>query len=426
MSICLFEDFSISTLLPLTHVNPDFDLRCGIFTPRERIHKYFDQETLRLYTRMGLVDVMTERSGLAVNTQDGSDLFLSGCAVLRPKLVQQIRENSGKDTLFVDGERLIAATVGSDAFRDRLYAWLKAGLLREELVHRPGGLPDFERFDAEVQEVRHSSFTFPWDLIANNTALLEDDAAFFPLGTIDAAANLAASAELIAAGNIHVGADARIGAGAILDASDGPVIIDADAVVMPQALIMGPAYVGRNSRIKAGAKIYEGSSIGPACKVGGEVEETIFHSFANKQHDGFVGHSYLAPWTNLGADTNTSDLKNNYSDIRVTLEGRSHDTGHTFLGTIMADHSKCSINTMFNTGTVVGVGCNLFGGDFPPKFLPSFSWGGAAGLSEYDFTRFADTAAIVMQRREKTLTGAERQLLHDVFVQTSGQRNNAP
>jgi len=426
MAICLFEDVSISTLLPLTHVNPDFDLRSGIHTLRARLLQYFDQEPMQLFTRMGLAPAMEERSGLPVNRRDAADLFVSGSTVLRPELVHRIRAHRGQDRVFVHDGRMLAATVGSDALREKIYAWLTAGLLREELVHHPGALPDLEAFEADIEDVQTAPFTYPWDLLTHNTQLLLDDAAFFSLGHVDDSAEIAASAELFRPGDIAIGADVRIGPGAVLDASDGPVIVDAGAVIMPQALVMGPAYIGRDSRVKAGAKIYEGSTVGPVCKVGGEVEETIFHSYANKQHDGFVGHSYFAPWTNVGADSNTSDLKNNYSRIRVTLEGRGHDTGLHFLGTVMADHSKCGINTMFNTGTVVGVGCNIYGGDFPPKFLPSFSWGGAAGVTEHDFTRFAETASVVMQRRNKVLTEAERHLLHEVFVQTAGQRSDAP
>ena len=426
MSICLFEDFSISTLLPLAHVQADFDLRSGIFTLRERLGMYFAGEDVQLFTRMRLAEVMAERSGLVVNREGQADLFISGSALLRPTLVHQLRESRGENRLFVHGQRIVAATVADEALRTQLYGWLREGLLREELVHHPHGSVDLARFSAERVDVEEAPFTYPWDLLSANTRLLLDDTAFFPLGTVDGSARVASSAELVSPGAVHIGAGASIGAGVVLDATDGPVIIDNEAVVMPQALVMGPAYIGRASRIKAGAKIYEGSSIGPVCKVGGEVEESIVHSYANKQHDGFVGHSYLASWTNLGADTNTSDLKNNYSRIRATLEGREYDTGLSFLGSVLADHCKSGINTMFNTGTVAGVGCNLFGGGFPPKSLPSFSWGGADGLEEYDFDRFAGTAAAVMGRREKTLTDAERRLLHDVFVHTADQRSFAP
>ncbi len=422
MAICLFEDLSISTLLPLTHLHPDFDLRCGIFTGRERVQQYFAGERLSLYSRMGLVDVMAERSGLPVNTADAADLYISGTALLRPALAHALREHRGKDMVFASGNTVLAVSAASDDVREKFQHWLKTGLLREELSSSPHSHPELTAFGAPVTQVETDALRYPWDLIERNGSMIEADAAFFMLGTVDPMAQIASSAELVHPERIFIGPDTRIGPGAILDATDGPIVVDAGAVIMPQALIMGPAYIGTHATIKAAAKIYHNTTIGPWCKVGGEVEGTIFHSYANKQHDGFVGHSYLASWTNLGADTNTSDLKNNYSSIRVTLEGREFETGSMFLGTIMADHTKCGINTMFNTGTVAGVGCNIFGGDFPPKFLPSFAWGGADGLQEYDFDRFCATASIVMQRRGKQLTENERQLLRDVFVETSGQR----
>ena len=422
MAICLFEDLSISTLFPLTHLHPDFDLRCGIFTGRERVQQYFAGEDLTLFTRMGLVDVMKERSGVPVNTTTPADLYIAGTTLLLPPLAHAIREHRGEDMLFVAGDVLLAATVVSDGLREKVQHWLKTALLREELSSSPHARPSVKEFGAPVLQVEGTMLRYPWDLIAWNATALAADADFFMLETVDPSAHIAGSAELLQPDHIFIGPDASVGSGAVLDAGGGPIVIDSGAVVMPQAVILGPAYIGPHSRIKVGAKIYGETSIGPWCKVGGEVEGTIFHSYANKQHDGFVGHSYFAPWTNLGADTNTSDLKNNYSAIRVTLEGRSHDTGRMFLGTIMADHAKCGINTMFNTGTTVGVGCNVYGGGFPPKYLPSFSWGGPEGVEEYDFDRFRQTAAAVMQRRDRTLTEAEHRLLRDVFVATSAQR----
>ena len=424
MAICLFEDLSTSTLLPLTHLHPDFDLRCGIFTSRERAQQYFAGEELMLFTRMGLVEVMSERSGLPVNN-GSADLYLNGAALLHPTFAHLIREYRGQDMLFASGGTLLAACVVSDTLQEKMQQWLKTALLREELTPSAQGRIDLAEFGVPVTLVDATLLRFPWDLIDHNTAAISADAEFFMLGTVDPLAQLSPSAELVHSERIFIGPDAIVGAGVVLDASEGSIVIDAGAVIMPQSTVIGPACIGAQSRVKVGAKIYGSTSIGPLCKVGGEVEGSIFHSCANKQHDGFVGHSYFAPWTNLGADTNTSDLKNNYSSIRVTLEGRSMDTGRLFLGTIMADHAKCGINTMFNTGTTVGVGCNVYGGDFPPKFLPSFSWGGAAGLEEYDFDRFCETAATVMQRRGQTLTEAERRLLRDVYAGTSAQRRFA-
>ena len=167
---------------------------------------------------------------------------------------------------------------------------------------------------------------------------------------------------------------------------------------------------------------YEGTTIGPLSKVGGEVEASILHACSNKQHDGFLGHSYIGAWCNLGAGTSTSDLKNTYSTVRVSIEGREVDTGSLFAGLTMGDHSKAGINTMFNTGAVVGVGCNVFGGEFPPKDIPSFMWGGHAGLIEHDFERFCRTAERVMARRDQHLTAPLRAMLEYIFHQTRARR----
>ena len=184
-------------------------------------------------------------------------------------------------------------------------------------------------------------------------------------------------------------------------------------------------FVGEGSSIKAGAKIYENTSIGEICKVGGEVEASIIHSCANKQHDGFLGHSYLGMWVNLGADTNNSDLKNNYGNVKVVINGSSVDSGSQFVGLTMGDHSKSGINTMFNTGTVVGVSCNVFGADFPPKYIPSFCWGGAKGLDVYDLAKSVEVARSVQARRKHTMSDSEAEVLRVVFEATKRERENA-
>ena len=211
----------------------------------------------------------------------------------------------------------------------------------------------------------------------------------------------------------------------MLDAEKGPIVIGANVRIFPNAVIEGPAFVGGGSLIKIGAKIYENTSIGPMCKVGGEVEGSILHGFANKQHDGFLGHAYLCPWVNLGADTNNSDLKNNYGSVRVTINGTEVDSGSLFVGVIMGDHAKSAINTMFNTGTVVGVGSNVFGAGFPPKYIPAFSWGGAEGIETYAIDKCIDVARKVMLRRNQTLTSAGEALLRHVFTLTQDERTQS-
>ncbi len=423
MALCLFEDLSISTLLPLTHIVPDFDLRCGIFSARERSRDFFPEDEHLFYVRMGLVDAVSQRIGAPVNNpNDEIDLFINGTVLLDRKLVDLLKKHRGQNCVIVSGDVLVACTVADREMRDIFLSWLKAELLRQELAG--GGQRRDSLLDGFAERVVYEALTinFPWHPIEYNSRMLRQDAEHFALGTVAETASIASSAVMEGREQLFVCTGAKIGAGCVIDATDGPVVIDEQAVIMPQAVVRGPAYIGKKSCIKVAAKIYEGTSIGPVCKVGGEVEDTIFHSFANKQHDGFTGHSYFAAWTNLGADSNTSDLKNNYSEIRVTLEDREYGTGSKFLGTVMADHSKCGINTMFNTGSSVGVGCNIYGGDFPPKYLPSFSWGGAGGLQEYDFERFCATAEMVMSRRGQTLTEVEKSLLRDVFVHTSKQR----
>ena len=213
---------------------------------------------------------------------------------------------------------------------------------------------------------------------------------------------------------IHIAERTVIRPGAVLNAQDGPTHIAAGATVEENALVRGPVFLGGNSFIKAGARI-DGSAIGPGCKVGGEIHESIFHSYSNKAHGGYLGNSYLGRWCNLGAGTNTSNLKNDYGEISVfdAVAGDFLPSGRQFAGLFMGDHSKCSINTMFNTGTVVGVFCNLFGGGFPPRHVPSFSWG-SPDVS-YQLDKAIRVAETVMARRGIALTEADRALLSSVF-----------
>lgn len=211
---------------------------------------------------------------------------------------------------------------------------------------------------------------------------------------------------------------------AVLDASEGPVWIGESVEIMAGSMIKGPVAIGEHSSIKMGAKIYGDSTVGPYCKVGGEVSNSVIHSYSNKGHDGFMGNSVIGRWCNWGADTNNSNLKNNYEQVKLwdIATGTFRNTGLTFCGLIMGDHSKCGINTMFNTGTVVGVGANIFGGGFVRQFIPSFGWGGTQGMETFRFDKFAQTAEKVMQRRGLSLSDEERDLLQHIYEATAVQR----
>jgi len=213
--------------------------------------------------------------------------------------------------------------------------------------------------------------------------------------------------------------------GAIIDATQ-PVIIDQGAVVMPGAMLKGPLYIGPHTIIKMGARIYGPSSFGPHCKIGGEINNSIVIGYSNKAHDGYLGNSVLGCWCNIGADTNTSNLKNNYSEVRIWnySDRRFVPSGSLFCGLIMGDHSKSGINVMFNTGTTVGVSCNIYGTGYPRTFIPSFSWGGPQGLRTYQLDKALQTATVVMQRRNKTLTPADMQVLQKVFQLSAAFRND--
>ena len=281
-----------------------------------------------------------------------------------------------------------------------------------------GDLIDTRKIMEQATSVQQTSVTllqFIWDLIDINPAALVHD--FHTKSPRGINGNVHPSASLIQEDSITVAPTARVGAQVVLDASEGPIWIDDGATVMHNSVIVGPAYVGKESTIKIGAKIYENTALGPVCKIGGEVEGTIVQGYSNKQHDGFLGHAYLGSWVNLGADTNNSDLKNNYGPITVFLNGRPVQTGKQFLGLIMGDHSKTGINTMFNTGTVVGVNCNIFGAEMPPKFVPSFSWGGGGtGFQPYRLDKAMDVARVVMGRRNVPFTDKTAQLFKSVYA----------
>jgi UDP-N-acetylglucosamine diphosphorylase/glucosamine-1-phosphate N-acetyltransferase len=250
----------------------------------------------------------------------------------------------------------------------------------------------------------------PWDLFLRNAEALAEDFAGRTAGR--ASAPLAPDNTVIGEHPVFLepGAEAR---GALFDTRNGPVYLDRDAEVMPGCLVRGPVALGRGAVLKMGAKIYGATTIGPGCKVGGEVNNSILQAHSNKAHDGFLGNSVLGAWCNLGADTNNSNLKNDYGPVRVWDEasGAFADSGLQFCGLFMGDHSKAGINTMFNTGTVVGVSANVFGGGFPPKRIPDFAWGGAEGLVPYRLDKALATADRVLARRGLALSEGERAVL---------------
>ena len=410
-SICIFEDTGYRKLFPLTLTRPVYELRCGITSLREKIVREYSGTRVSLQCRDYLSQVLSNEICAAscgkdykINEIEGEAcLFINGKALAGRGLKEKIPVE-GEDKIYLSKEgELVAARVSG-----KLLEALKSKLFKECCAKDYISRDDFELTNEEIVDVE--LIRYPWDLIFHNSKEIETD--FFSIckkGSILGAVHNRAT--LIDPQRIFIGSHAEVKPGAVLDAEEGPIYIGDGATIFPNATIIGPAFVGDGSKIKVGAKIYEGTSIGEVSKVGGEVEETIIHSYSNKQHDGFLGHSYIGSWINLGADTNNSDLKNNYKTVKVYIDGELVDSGSPFVGLFMGDHSKSGINTMFNTGTVVGVACNVYGANFPPQFIPSFSWG-TTNMVEHNFEKAIETAHIVMGRRKVEMTkGYEAMLM---------------
>ena len=256
-----------------------------------------------------------------------------------------------------------------------------------------------------------------WELMAANGARIRADGERFPDD------ELPGNVHRIGEGLVTVGEGARIEPGVVLDTTKGPVILAPGVHVQAPCRLAGPAYVGPGSTVLGGA--LSDLSIGPACKVRGEVESAVILGFTNKAHDGFIGHSVVGRWVNLGAMTSNSDLKNNYGPVRLEVGGQTIDTGLVKAGCFLGDHVRTGIGTLLNTGTVVGAGSNLFGGLMPPRHVPPFSWGAGAELEEHDIDRFLETSARVMDRRGIELTRGMRRLYRRAFVRTVPLRSSS-
>lgn len=420
MYLCVFEDDRVPHLLPLVYTHPVYDLRIGMRTLLETTRDAFDGVPVLLHARAYLAAVAAQEHDLLVNRiPDGLDvLFVNGRYVAGDgPVLERLRRAAqpGEPArVFVQGDAVVAAWVPGASSR----------YVEGDAVTRASfdGLPE--------ETVEGAAFIDRlWHLIDALRPALERDFRHRTRGynIYERPGAVVKPGALLAGGEqIYLAPGARIQPGAVLNAEDGPVYVDADAVVFENAIVRGPAYVGPCSQVKPGADI-EGCAIGGHSKVGGEVLETIVHSYTNKAHDGHLGHAYLGRWCNLGADTNNSNLKNDYSPVSLynAATGAFESTGRQFMGLVMADHSKCGIDTMFNTGTVVGVFCNIYGSGFQPRHLPSFSWGGAdTGFTEYRLEKAMRVAETVMARRQVPFSEAHRRMLSAVYTTTRAGRRN--
>lgn len=416
MELCIFEDEHYARLDPLVFARPVYDLLCGTCTLREKISRHFPSATVSLHTRSSL-EAFTRylNPDISVNElSSGECIFVNGRLLPDHDLMEFIARPHKGNIVFFCGETVVAARLHGEVL-EKFEEHLKDVIV-------PAQFDGVER-----EEVSASFINYAWDLLTYNADELLKDTEFFALRHLGndekhVQGKLFEGVHLINKDSIFISEGAQVKPGVVIDGSKGPVIIDRDAHIFPNAVIEGPVYIGQFTLVKTGAWIYDGSTIGRNCKVGGEIEHAIIHPYSNKQHAGFLGNACLGSWVNIGADTNCSDLKNNYGFISVRVNGSTIDTKKQYLGLLMGDHSKSAINTMFNTGTVAGFSCNIFGGDFPPKYLPSFSWGGNSSLVEYDVNKSIETAKRVLLRRNKVMSETEEQLFHHIFGITQVER----
>lgn len=406
MNLVLFEDSGYRNLLPLVWLRPCFALRCGRTKLIDKVRQHFGWPIIELRVRRELAEVTRERFELDEPNRS-SDI----CLINARTLVRGDVNPPARGGAWVHDGRLIAATLTSDEF-ERLGPH---DLLDDERVATLIG-----RLKPEPTPEHVELIDYPWDLVAANGRMLE-------LECTDGGVHegeIYQGAHLVNPGGIRIAPGSRIKPGVVLDADTGPICIGRDVLIEPNAVIQGPCCIGDRSIIRPGTVIRGNTSIGPVCRVGGEIEDTIFQGYANKQHDGFLGHSFVCPWVNLGADTVTSDLKNTYGTVRVALNGVPVETGQHFVGSFIGDHSKTGIGTILPTGCVVGVAANVFTQHAVPKFVPSFAWLTEDGLTRYRLDKAIRIAEIVMARRDVHLTRAEADLLATV-EQLAGQIESA-
>ena len=392
--LVLFDPPHRPHLLPLAFTRPVAEFRIGILTIREKWERLLEQDAAYL--------TQPYLQGKYPPPPAGAGLWINGALCPDEATVIAIRNLAPGDSLWQDGHLLVAHTEVSDPAE-----WLE------------GRYPAFRT----KHTIKQPALVIerPWQIFQHNGTQLRFD--------LQHVLKLVPNPEALSRTNTLLGTDIYIAEGARAEAATfntttGPVYLGPGSEVMEGSLVRGPLALGESSALKLGAKIYGPTTIGPHCKVGGEVNNTVLFGYSNKAHDGFLGNAVLGEWCNIGADSNNSNLKNNYTEVRMWdyVSGRFEPTGMQFCGLIMGDHSKCGINTMFNTGTVVGVSANLFGAGFPRNFVPDFSWGGAARMQTYQVEKALEVAEVVMARRDVPLTDADRDILREVFRMTEEWR----
>jgi UDP-N-acetylglucosamine diphosphorylase/glucosamine-1-phosphate N-acetyltransferase len=393
MNYILIDTVCRESFLPFTHTRSVADIRCGILTLREKWEAYL-QATTHTITAPFLQD----RYSLVYAAQN----YIIAANVFPNMYLQQEICNMASGSVLQSGENIIAYC------------------LTEEDATKLANQEPIANLQIIQSQFAINTIDNPWDIFSKNDVALRED---YNLLTVNKSSAAISKTNTVIGTDIFIEEGAKVEA-SILNANTGPIYIGRNAEIMEGCIIRGPFAMGENAQLKLGTKIYGATTLGPNCKVGGEVNNAVLFANSSKAHDGFLGNSVIGEWCNLGADTNNSNLKNNYEEVKLWSEAKGTfvKTGLQFCGLMMADHSKCGINTMFNTGTVVGVSANIFGAGFPRNYIPSFSWGGASGFTEYKIDKALQTMQLVFARRQKQLTDSDIKLYTYLFEQSAKDR----
>ena len=383
MRYLLFDDQNRSNLLPLAYTRPVAEFRVGILTITEKWAQYMPSESV--FGGFVTEDYLQVKYPSDIQEDQ---LWINGSVCPNKELVKDILALEINESLFDDDENIIA---------------FRSGDFKESI--------DCEKSYTDVSFTHISN---SWDIFSKNEVEIKSDFDLITDGRVSQKAN--STNTILGEKKLFIEEGATVSC-AIINAESGPVYIGKNAVVMEGSIIRGPFALCESSHTKLGAKIYGPTTVGPHPKVGGELNNVVIFGYSNKGHDGFLGNSVLGEWCNIGADSNNSNLKNNYAEVKLWdyETGRFKLTGLQFCGLVMGDHSKCGINTMFNTGTVVGVSANIFGAGFPRNFIPSFSWGGPHGQTTYTKNKAFEVAEKVMARRAVEFYETEKAILTKVF-----------
>jgi len=391
MNYILFDGTVRDQLLPFTYTRPVADIRVGIITIREKWEKVLGS-TITTVTE----DYLTEKFPMI---ELAENVLINASFLPSEDLVNKIQQLSENQAIFIDDEPIAfhameGQEVDFDSYEIEIYT------------------------NAEIFRIQNT-----WDIFALNHAAIAQDFDLLTHGRTSQP--IPDSVFIVHPERIFIEEGASLPL-CSLNASDGPIYIGKNAEIMEGCLVRGPFALCEGATLKMGAKVYTGTTVGPYSKVGGEVSNSVIFGYSNKGHDGFLGNSVIGEWCNLGADTNISNLKNNYAEVRLWDYGseRFARTGLQFCGLMMGDHSKCGINSMFNTGTVVGVSANIFGSGFPRNFIPSYSWGGSSGTTTYLTKKAFEVAQVVMARRGIEFTETDAKLLEHVFEETKKWRRD--